>query len=271
MPAVEIARYRVHRQFEGRTGLAVLRKAERCTAGHVLEKVTVSRNGKTTFKEMKPLLTHPPKETMKQVLAALAPYRETLLPERQHILDFYRPVDVAFKVVGTGSVATRDYVVLCFGNGASDALFLQVKEEPPSSYAPYLKAPQDGMNQGQRVALGQRRMQTHSDILLGWTSFGGRDYLVRQLADHKASIADSDLKGKGLTHYARTCGEVLAKGHARSGDALVLAGYLGSSAKFDRAIEIFAVRYADQTTRDFESFKKAIQRGRIKVAPSPYL
>jgi uncharacterized protein (DUF2252 family) len=269
MPAIEIARYRVHRLFEGQAGISVLRKAEQCTYSHVLKKYTSTRNGRTSLKQIKPILTRPPQKTIKEVLNSLRPYRETLPPERQHILDFYKPADVAFKIVGTGSVATRDYVVLSFANGPNDPLFLQVKEEPPSSYFPYLKT--KPMHQGQRVVFGQRRMQTHSDILLGWTSFGGRDYLVRQLADHKASVEDADLKGKGLTHYARTCGEVLAKGHARSGDALVLAGYLGDGDKFPKAIEGFAVKYADQTTKDFDAFKKAIRLGKIKIAPSPYL
>jgi len=272
MAAVDVARYRVHRPFKGVAGVAVLQKAERCTAVHSLDRLTVARrNGTRVFNEMKPLLTHPPKAVAREVLKALPSYRETLPPERRTVFDLYTAADVAFKVVGTGSVGTRSYVILFFGNGPADAMFLQLKEEPPSAYSSYLKSGEENMNQGERVVMGQRRMQTHSDILLGWTSFGGRDYLVRQLADHKASIENEDLLGKGLIHYARLCGEVLAKGHARSGDACVLAGYLGSGKSFDRAIEKFAVQYADQATKDYETFRAAIRRGRIKAAKSPYL
>jgi uncharacterized protein (DUF2252 family) len=272
MPAVDVARYRVHRPFKGPAGSSVLRKAERCTPEHSLERLTTTRGaGTRAFQQNEPLLSRPSKSAIREVLKALGPYRQTLPPERRTVFDCYTPVDVAFKVVGTGSVGTRSYVILFFGNGPSDPMFLQVKEEPASAYSPYLKSGEEDMHQGRRVVLGQRRMQTHSDILLGWTSFGGRDYLVRQLADHKASIENEDLQGKGLTHYACLCGEVLAKGHARSGDACVLAGYLGTGRSIDKALEKFAVKYADQTTQDYERFRAAIRRGRIKAAKNPYL
>ena len=121
------------------------------------------------------------------------------------------------------------------------------------------------MHQGARVVDGQRMLQFMSDLLLGWTSFDGREYLVRQLADHKGSIEDSDLCGKGLLEYGTTCGEVLARSHARSGDAAVLAGYLGTNDRWDKALAKFAVLYADQATRDYEFFRKAIRRGTIKA------
>jgi uncharacterized protein (DUF2252 family) len=270
MRVVDAARYRVHGQFKGRGGMDMLFKAQQTTPLNVLKKMTVVRKGRRVFKENRPVLTRVPDATARDVIRALKTYRLTLPPERQHVLDFYKPEDVAFKVVGTGSVATRDYVVLCFGNGQDDPLWLQVKEEPASSYAPYVKNPATNINQGQRVVFGQRRMQTHSDILLGWTSMEGRDYLVRQLADHKATICASDLTGKGLARYAQTCGQVLAKGHARSGDASMMAGYMGTAAKFDDAIEMFAVRYADQTAKDHAKFVAAIKAGRIKAAKSTY-
>ena len=156
---------------------------------------------------------------------------------------FYRPVDVAFKIVGTGSVATHDYVVLHLaGEGARDPLFLQVKEAVQSAYAPYVKSTETTMHQGQRVVHGQRMLQLQSDIMLGWTSIGSADYMVRQLSDHKASISNEDLSGPGLTEYATTCGEVLAKGHARSGDPAVLAGYLGTGDRCDKALTKFFLR-----------------------------
>ena len=176
------------------------------------------------------------------------------MPERQHCFDQYRPLDVAFRVVGTGSVGLRDYVVYLEGNGPEDPLFLQIKEEPNSAYAPYLGEMGAPQHQGRRVAQGQRAMQWMSDILLGWTTLDNRQYLVRQLNDHKASIAIEELKGEGLTEYAQICGELLARGHARAGDPIALAGYIGTSDRFADAITAFAVDYADQTELDYKAF-----------------
>jgi len=140
-----------------------------------------------------------------------------------------------------------------------------MKEEPPSAYAQYLKA-QIPRNHGERVVQGQRLMQAQSDIFLGWTKMDGRDYLVRQLADHKSAIDAENLKGCGLTEYAKMCGEVLGKGHARSGDACVLDGYCGDDEKLDNAVAEFAVAYADQSTADYELFTSAVKRGRLAIA-----
>lgn len=223
-----------------------------------------SRDGGRRFKEETPLLTVVSDKTRGDVLIALPSYRDTLSHERRHFLERYQPVDVAFKVVGTGSVGTRDYVILCFGNGSEDPLFLQMKEEPPSAYAKYLKA-QVPRNQGECVVQGQRLMQAQPDIFLGWTRMDGRDYLVRQLADHNAADT-ADLKGLGLTEYAKMCGEVLGKGHARSGDACVLDGYCGGVDKLDNAIAEFAVAYADQSTADCDLFTSAVKKGRLAIA-----
>ncbi len=266
MRYLEVAKYRIHRLFAGKPGTSVLRRAERATPDHSLAKLTLARGKSRVFREVKPTLTHPQKSRARQVLQSLKDYRGTLPAFSQHGLSFYRPVDVAFKIVGTGSVATHDYVVLHFaGDGAADPLFLQVKESVQSAYASYVKSPETKMHQGERVVRAQRMLQVQSDILLGWTSLGGADYLVRQLSDHKASIEDEDLKGEGLVEYATTCGEVLAKGHARSGDPAVLAGYLGTSDRCDKALAEFSVSYADQTTKDYESFRKAIRSGRVKA------
>jgi uncharacterized protein (DUF2252 family) len=276
MPRLELARIRIHRLPEGDPVRSVLHKAARATPLQNLEKLTtVRRDGSRIFQEAKPFLTRVGDPLSATILRALGSYRDTLAPERQHVLGFYRPVDIAFKVVGTGSVATHDYVVLHFGNGSQDPLFLQIKEEPPSAYAPYLhlrnlRNANSVGNQGQRVVEGQRRMQTQSDLLLGWTRFGGRDYLVRQLSDHKASIDNEDLDGKGILLYAHTSGEILAKGHARSGDPCVLAAYIGSGAKLDKAIGKFAIAYADQTTLDYERFRDSIRNGRIKASRHPF-
>ena len=137
MTVLDVARYRVHREFEGGPGAAVLQQAERATPQHSLEKLTrTAKKRAAQLQGNNALLTHLSNAKRRQVLKALTPYRETLAPERRHILDSYSPVDVAFKVVGIGSVATYDYVVLCFGNGPSDPLFLQIKQALRSSYAP---------------------------------------------------------------------------------------------------------------------------------------
>jgi uncharacterized protein (DUF2252 family) len=263
MAVIELARYRVHRHQQFAPLQSVLRKAERATPQCNLEKLTIKKGQKRTFRNDPPLLRRVDDEVAQRVIASLKSYRDTLGVERQHFLDQYRPVDVAFKVVGTGSVGTRDYVVLLFGSGENDPLFLQIKEEPASSYARYLSAERTAEHQGRRVVEGQRRMQAQSDILLGWTSIAGRHYLVRQLADHKASIGIDELKGEALLQYAQVCGEVLAKGHARSGDPCALAGYMGSGSKFDKAIAAFASVYADQTTADHKLLLAAIRSGRV--------
>jgi uncharacterized protein (DUF2252 family) len=184
-----------------------------------------------------------------------------LEPQRQHLLSLYRPVDVAFKVVGTGSVGLRDYCVYFEGNGAKDPLFLQIKEEPASGYAPYLPDAKPPHHNGQRVAEGQKAMQVQSDPFLGWTHFAGRDYLVRQLNDHKGSIELEDLEGSGLEAYAEVCGELLARGHARSGDPLILSGYIGSGDGFAEALAKFGAAYADQTEKDWNELKRSGKGG----------
>jgi uncharacterized protein (DUF2252 family) len=209
------------------------------------------------FKEIKPTLTRVSGAQAAAVLAALGPYRQMLEPQRQHLLSLYRPVDVAFKIVGTGSVGLRDYCVYFEGNGPADPLFLQIKEEPASAYSPYLTDARPPHHNGQRVAEGQKAMQVQSDPFLGWTHFAGRDYLVRQLNDHKGSIDLEDLAGGGLEAYAEVCGELLARGHARSGDPLILAGYIGSGDGFAEALSKFGAAYADQTEKDWNALKRS--------------
>jgi uncharacterized protein (DUF2252 family) len=142
------------------------------------------------------------------------------------------------------------------GNGPEDPFFLQIKEEAPSAYAPYLQDPHVPRHQGQRVVEGQRLIQTGTDILLGYTTIEGRDYLVRRLSDHKASIELTDLNGDGLIEYAQLCGELLARGHARSGDPRQISGYLGSGDGFAEALAEFGSKYADQTEKDWAELKR---------------
>lgn len=260
MPIVEMVHYQIHRLQHVNPISQVLFKAERATPMHVLEQLTEpvksSKASSRRFKESKPVLTRLSAAEAKSVLASLKEYAENLQPERRYFLSRYRPVDVAFKVVGTGSVGLRDYVIYFEGNGPNDPLFLQIKEEPGSAYAPYLKSSDKRRHHGRQVVNGQRAMQFQTDPFLGWTTLEKRDYLVRQLNDHKASIEVTDLKGQGLLDYAEVCGELFARGHARSGDACLIAGYTGNAGKFDKAISQFAFAYADQTDRDWEMLKK---------------
>jgi len=184
-----------------------------------------------------------------------------LEPQRQHLLSFYRPVDVAFKVVGTGSVGLRDYCIYFEGNGPDDPLFLQIKEEPASGYTAYLPDAHPDPHNGKRTADGQRAMQLQSDPFLGWTHIGGRQFLVRQLNDHKGSISLDDLAGSALGAFAQVCGDLLARGHARSGDPAVIAGYLGAGDGFARALGKFGLAYADQTLKDWEALRKGRKAG----------
>jgi uncharacterized protein (DUF2252 family) len=246
--------------------LSVLGKAERATPVHNLKRLTQPHDSGWRFIDNKPLQFHLPTAEVKRVVGGLRTYVDTLLPERRHWFSHYRVEDVAFRVVGTGSVGVRDYIVLMFGPVNRDPLFVQIKEEGRSAYAKYLPNAEVPINQGQRVAEGQRAMQVQSDIFLGWTSISGRDYLVRQLRDHKAGIDDDDLKGDGLLQFAQVCGELLAKGHARTGDPYAISGYLGNSDKFDKAVVEFGVAYADQSTRDFREFVRAIKQGKIRAA-----
>jgi len=162
-------------------------------------------------------------------------------------------------------VGLRDYVVLFEGNGAQDPMFLQIKQEMPSAYARWLPESVYA-HQGRRAAEGQRAVQPISDLLLGWTSIGAHQYLVRQLNDHKGSIDLAKLRGGGLESLAQVAAELLARGHARSGDACEIGGYCGGGVKLIRALRDFASRYADQTEADYAKFMDAIKRGKIRVA-----
>jgi uncharacterized protein (DUF2252 family) len=272
MPVLEVARYQVHRLGDVAPVAQIMRIAERATPLHNLSTLTIAAKGADPasselarhtgrspriFKTIEPVLTRVSGEQARLVLDALATYAESLLVERRHSLAQYTPLDVAMKVVGTGSVGLRDFCIYMQGNGAKDPLFLQVKEETLSGYAPYLSQPATPTHQGRRVVEGQRAMQLQSDPFLGWTTIEGRDYLVRQLNDHKAAVDMDELKAEGLLEYAGVCGELLARGHARSGDAATIAGYLGNSARFDEAIAAFATAYADQTERDWQELVRS--------------
>ena len=265
-PILMAARHQIHRLQKAQAVSAALRQAQRACPLDLLKKYTVKNGqGHTQFKKVEGVLWRLGPKERQEVQNGLPQYRESLTPDRLHLFDFFRPLDYAFKIVGTGSVGLRDYVVLMDGNGKKDPLFLQIKQEVHSAYAPYLKEPRH-THEGQRVAEGQRRIQALSDLLLGWTRIEGRDYLVRQLNDHKGSIDLDQLRGVGLNSLAEVAGELLARGHARSGDALAIKGYVGSAEKTARAIVRYALGYAELTQADFDAFHKSIKQERVKVA-----
>ncbi|HEY2299370.1 MAG TPA: DUF2252 domain-containing protein [Jatrophihabitans sp.] len=199
--------------------------------------------------------------------ALIRQYRRTLLPERRILLEQYHFVDMARKVVGVGSVGTRCWIVLLTGRDRDDPLFLQIKEANASVLAEFIGKSEHN-NQGQRVVTGQRIMQQASDIFLGWQRTTGiddveRDFYLRQLRDWKGSIEIESLLPKGLNLYGQICAWSLARAHARSGDRIAIAGYLGSSDAFDRAIGDFAEHYADVNERDFAALTDAIESGMV--------
>ena len=261
LPILEVGRYQVHRLGTVQPVHDALLKAERATPLHTLTLLCEASSRKPgaplRIKESRPMLTRVSGSQAVKVLGALGPYRQNLEPQRQHLLSLYRPIAVAFKVVGTGSVGLRDYCIYFEGNGPQDPLFLQMKEEAPSAYAPYLHAANPPHHNGQRTVEGQRAMQVQSDPFLGWTTMEGRDYLVRQLNDHKGSIELEDMAGTGLAAFAEICGELLARGHARSGDPAMIAGYLGTGGGFAAALAEFGSLYADQTEKDWQALRRS--------------
>ena len=193
-------------------------------------------------------------------------YRATLRDDQRQLLERFEIVDVARKVVGVGSVGTGAYIVLLQGRDQQDPLFLQVKEATQSVLEDHL--PKSRYKQaGERVVHGQRMMQASSDIFLGWTKGERADrYLYwRQLRDMKGSAVIETMSPEALTFYARICGHTLARAHARSGDPIAIAAYLGKSDRFDQSITDFSERYADQNDQDFQAFTQAIQTGRLQA------
>ncbi len=190
-------------------------------------------------------------------------YRSTLAPSRRELIERYQFVDFALKVVGVGSVGTRCFVILLEGRDRDDPLLLQAKEATASVLEPYLE--NSGYeNHGERVVVGQRLMQATPDIFLGWTRGpGGRDFYFRQLWDMKGSVDTSTLRPAGMQFYGALCAQSLARAHARTGDAVAIAAYLGTSDTFDGAIADFAETYADQNERDYAAFLAAIADGTV--------
>lgn len=226
---------------------------------------TVTKGGQLRIADQPPLVVHVPLERDDHVVIPLVGgrYRDTLPDDRRHLLDRFRFVDTARKVVGVGSVGMDARIALLVGRDDSDPLFLQMKEARASVLAPYAGT-SPYRHQGQRVVEGQRLMQAASDIFLGWyTGLNRRQYYVRQLRDMKGSVDLAGLDAAYFTGYAGLCGGTLARAHARGGDACMMAGYLGTGTQFDDALADFARDYAEQNRRDHARLQEAIADGRI--------
>jgi len=237
-------------------------RARRRTSDRVLPRFTDERDGRRRLVTEPPLITRPDPEQYERIAHALDDYLRTLPPHWARIVGGYRLVDVAHKVVGVGSVGLRAYIALCEGSSADDVLFLQLKQARRSVVARFGQgdaALHD--HQGQRVVSYQQALQTVSDPLLGWTTVGELQYYVRQFRDMKGAVVVDGIDADALADYAGVCGLLLAKGHARTSGASMIAGYLGRGAKADKALRRFARSYADQTERDHAALLAAVARG----------
>lgn len=225
-----------------------------------------SEDGGRRFVDAPPVLRRVPDEEAAAVAAGLGGYLDTISEDRVPLLARYAIHDVAFRVVGTGSVGTRSYVVLLLDH-RGEPLVLQVKEARPSALAPYLpSAGFDGVgsgHEGRRVVLGQKRMQVVSDILLGWADVDGRPFQVRQFRNRKGSVDPAALAADQVDDYGRMTGALLARAHAHSADPRLLAAYCGKNTELDEAIASFAVTYADRTEADHAELVRAVATGRI--------
>jgi uncharacterized protein (DUF2252 family) len=194
-------------------------------------------------------------------------YRASLPTDRRHLIEQYQFTDMARKVVGVGSVVTRVWILLLHGPSPDDVLFLQAKEAEASVLERFTKKSQYA-NHGARVVAGQRLMQAASDIFLGWQRTEGldgapHDYYVRQLQDWKGSVDTDNAIPAGMKTYGELCAHTLARAHARSGDRIAIAAYLGNNSTFEKALAKFAESYADQNERDYEEFAAACASGRL--------
>ncbi|MGW7682004.1 DUF2252 domain-containing protein [Kribbella sp. NPDC054772] len=255
----------------------MLAKAHTHDSAQVLRKLTTVVDGRRQIISDAPIVV-PIEEVFadeqadavyEQIRKMLGKYRRTLQSDRRHMLEQFTLVQAARKVVGVGSVGTRAWIVLMDSGDGVEPVFLQAKEAQDSVLAEYCGRSQY-TNQGERVVAGQHLMQAESDIFLGWTRVPGpdgvdRDYYVRQLKDWKFSFPIEQAVPSGMSLYARLCGSTLARAHARSGDRVVLAAYLGGSDVFDQAIADFAETYADQNERDYAALEHAVKAGKVEA------
>jgi uncharacterized protein (DUF2252 family) len=241
-----------------------LAKMKKNTSARVLSKLTVTNDdGVARLVDQPPILSHPRElQSEEMVRTFFERYRATVRKDVQTLIENYRVVDVALKVVGVGSVGTRCFIALLLDRKGAP-LFLQIKEAQPSVLEPHWKGAK-GIQQGQRVVDGQLIMQATSDVFLGWaTGEDGRHFYVRQFKDMKGSVDVPTLSPAALGEYVELCGWTLARAHAQSGRTEEIAGYLGSSDQFDDAITDFAKSYADQNEVDHSRFNEAVNSGKI--------
>jgi uncharacterized protein (DUF2252 family) len=243
----------------------IAKRARERVIENLFPRITTEVDGMHRIVDQPPILYHVADPGFADsVRQAAVDYRNSLPDERRVLLDRYRLEDIALKVVGIGSVGTRCYIGLLFSEDGHP-LILQFKEAVRSVLEPYA-GKSAYSNQGQRVVVGQRLMQSSSDIFLGWVrGRGGYDFYVRQLRDMKMSVPLDGFDADQLGRYAQICGWTLARAHAKSGDSATISGYLGKGDTFDRAMGAFAIAYADQTQKDHAALVKAIQSGRIQA------
>jgi uncharacterized protein (DUF2252 family) len=251
------------------TAADMIKAAAHHDALHELPKITTLAGGVRRIIDRPPVITHPTELTTLLAESTVHSYRDSLQEDRRVLLDRYRLVDSAMKVVGIGSVGLAAFVGLLEGSGDDNPLFLQAKEAQASVLERFLQ-PCEYENQGERVVRGQRLMQGSSDIFLGWQRVRGeggieRDFYMRQLRDWKGSLDAEKAVPRGMMLYARICGETLARAHARAGDRVEIAAYLGKSDVFDEAMADFADVYADQNEADYAQFLAAIDSGRLEA------
>ncbi|WP_280275790.1 DUF2252 domain-containing protein [Nocardia wallacei] len=236
-------------------------KAKKNTSAKIAAKTTSAEGGQWRFVADPPVLTEVPDATADEVVAALDDYVDTLRESRAHLVRRYTACDVAFRVVGTGSVGLRNYLILLRGNG-DEALVLQAKQARPSALQQALGlAPVP--HEGRRIVNGARLVQAETDILLGWATIGERPYIVRQFRNRKGSIEVTELKRDHLDDYGRLAGALLARAHSRSIDPRILAGYCADGDKMDPAYARYALDYADRTEADHEELVRAVKAGAL--------
>ncbi len=240
-------------------------KARTRLGEHMFPKLTEEKDGRHHFVEQPPVLTRMNDASCPKLIdEGMEDYRASLAEDRRFVFDRHWLEDFAFRIVGIGSVATRCYVALFFCDD-KNPLLLQVKEARRSVLEPFT-AKSPFANQGQRVVVGKRMVQSASDIFLGWfRGSSGHDFYVRQLRDMKFVVEVERFNASQLERYAEICGWTLARAHARSGDEATIAGYLGRGDQFDLALANFAIAYADQTERDYEALVAAEKSGRIEA------
>lgn len=257
-----------HGETRARARKRLAKARSRSAAEHDFPHLVAGEGRALILKDDPPLVFHARDRSHAALVAtarrAFASYRESLAEHHRALLDRYELVDIAVKVVGVSSVGTRCSVMLMMA-GEKDPLFLQVKEARRSVLERYAGTSVHA-NHGQRVVAGQRLLQTASDVFLGWTAGSdGRHYYVRQLRDMKIKPLVELFSPGVMIQYARLCGHVLARAHARSSEPAVISGYLGRSDRFDEAIADFANAYADQTERDHRVFERAVRAGKLEV------